>query len=89
MQSNVYFLAKFRFDTAENEPAKNLQNFVRKSNFAKNNSKIANFPNFANKTAVGRGRRIAAVAAVGRGRRVAAVAAVGAAVGAHRGPLVE
>ena len=34
MLSNAYFLAKFRFDTAENEPAKNLQ-------------KIANFPNFA------------------------------------------
>ena len=26
MLSNAYFLAKFRFDTAENEPAKNLQN---------------------------------------------------------------
>ena len=25
MLSNEYFLAKFRFDTAENEPAKNLQ----------------------------------------------------------------
>ena len=35
MLSNAYFLAKFRFDTAENELAKNLQNF-------------ANFPNFAN-----------------------------------------
>ena len=35
MLSNAHFLAKFRFDTAENEPAKNLQNF-------------ANFPNFAN-----------------------------------------
>ena len=35
MQSNAYFLAKFRFDTAENEPAKNLQNF-------------ANFPNVGN-----------------------------------------
>ena len=34
MLSNAYFLAKFRFDTAENEPAKNLQKF-------------ANFPNFA------------------------------------------
>ena len=34
MLSNAYFLAKFRFDTAENEPAKNLQIF-------------ANFPNFA------------------------------------------
>ena len=27
MLSNAYFLGKFRFDTAENEPAKNLQNF--------------------------------------------------------------
>ena len=35
MLSNAYFLAKFRFDTAENEAAKKLQNF-------------ANFPNFAN-----------------------------------------
>ena len=34
MLSNAYFLAKFRFDTDENEPAKNLLNF-------------ANFPNFA------------------------------------------
>ena len=32
MLSNAYFLAKFRFDTAENEPAKNLQNF-RKMHF--------------------------------------------------------
>ena len=35
MQSNAYFLAKVRFGTAENEPAKNLQevaNFI--SNFA-------------------------------------------------------
>ena len=30
MLSNAYFLAKFRFDTAENEPAKNLQNFAKK-----------------------------------------------------------
>ena len=28
MQSNAYFLAKVRFDTAENEPAKNLQNLL-------------------------------------------------------------
>ena len=28
MLSNAYFLAKFRFDTAENEPNKNLQNFA-------------------------------------------------------------
>ena len=26
MLQNAYFLAKFRFDTAENEPVKNLQN---------------------------------------------------------------
>ena len=32
MLSNAYFLAKFCFDTAENEPAKNLQNF-RKMQF--------------------------------------------------------
>ena len=36
MLSNAYFLAKFRFDTTENEPAKNLQNFA----------KIADFPNW-------------------------------------------
>ena len=35
MLSNAYFLAKIRFNTAENEPAKNLQTIV-------------NFPNFAN-----------------------------------------
>ena len=29
MQSNAYFLAKFRFDTAENEPARNLQKIVK------------------------------------------------------------
>ena len=34
MLSNAYFLAKFRFDTAENEPAKNLQNFAKIANFA-------------------------------------------------------
>ena len=34
MLSNAYFLAKFRFDTAENEPDKNLQNF-RKMHFSK------------------------------------------------------
>ena len=27
MRSNAYFLAKFRFDTAANEPAKNCKNF--------------------------------------------------------------
>ena len=34
MPSNAYFLANFRFDTAENEPAKNLQNFTKFANFA-------------------------------------------------------
>ena len=51
MLSNAYLLAKFRFDTAENEPGKNLQNF-------------ANFPNFANPNPLGpgdaAGRRVAA-----------------------------
>ena len=28
MLSNAYFLARFRFDTAENEPAKSLQKFA-------------------------------------------------------------
>ena len=39
MLSNAYFLAKNCFDTAENEPAKNLQNFAEE---------IANFANVAN-----------------------------------------
>ena len=33
MLSNAYFLAKFRFDTAENEPVKNLQKIAK---FSKN-----------------------------------------------------
>ena len=40
MLSNAYFLAKFRFDTAENEPAKNLQNF-RKMHFSKTQPEAA------------------------------------------------
>ena len=32
MLSNAYFLANFRFDTAENEPAKNLQILQKKAN---------------------------------------------------------
>ena len=35
MLSNAYFLAKFRFDTAENEPAKKLQNFAKNCKFLK------------------------------------------------------
>ena len=41
MLSNAYFLAKFRFDTAENELAKNLQNPGK-------NCQLGNFVNFAN-----------------------------------------
>ena len=33
MLSNAYFLAKFRFDTAENEPAKNFQKISKKMHF--------------------------------------------------------
>ena len=40
MLSNACFLAKFRFDTAANEPAKNLQKFAKFAKFAK-------FVNFA------------------------------------------
>ena len=39
MLSNAYFLENFRFDAAENEPAKNLQNFAKI---------CPNFANFAN-----------------------------------------
>ena len=35
MLSNAYLLAKFRFDTAENDPAKNLQNFSKFAKFAR------------------------------------------------------
>ena len=41
MLSNAYFLAKFRFDTAENEPAKDLQNFAKFVNFADPNPRSA------------------------------------------------
>ena len=55
MLSNAYFLAKFRFDTAENEPAKNLQNF-------------ANFPDFANPKETSRRRSAAQRLSGGRAR---------------------
>ena len=41
MLSNAYFLAKFRFDTAENEPAKNLKIFEKIKNFPK---KVCHIP---------------------------------------------
>ena len=44
MLSNAYFLAKFRFDTAENEPANNLQNF-RKIHFRKMHFRKVHFSN--------------------------------------------
>ena len=52
MLSNAYFLAKFRFDTAENEPAKNLQNFrkmqFRKMHFLRRRGRRRSLlPNFA------------------------------------------
>ena len=48
MLSNACFLAKFRFDTAENDPVKNLHNFAKK---------IADFAN----STYSAGRRVAAV----------------------------
>ena len=48
MLSNAYLLAEFRFDTAENEPAKNLQNFGKmhfsKMHFSKNAFSAASVP---------------------------------------------
>ena len=38
------FLAKFRFDTAENEPTKKLQKFVNLENFAKPNAPLMGRP---------------------------------------------
>ena len=46
MLSNAYFLAKFRFDTAENDPAKNLQEQLQ-------NLPIKHFDNFAKPSAAG------------------------------------
>ena len=34
MLLNAYFLAKFRFDAAENEPAKKIAKFAKSDNFA-------------------------------------------------------
>ena len=46
MLSNAYFLAKFRFDTAENEPAKKFAKFGRAcQKFTQFWKKIANFAN--------------------------------------------
>ena len=69
MLSNAYFLAKFRFDTAENEPAKNLQNF-RKMHFRKM-ANIGRHPRAAQ-------RGLEAVRGEGRPRRVREAAEEGA-----------
>ena len=42
MLSNVYLLAKFRFDTAESEPAKNLQKLATFASFADPNPEPPN-----------------------------------------------
>ena len=42
MLSNAYFVAKFRFDTAENEPAKKFAKKFAKITFCKNFTKFAN-----------------------------------------------
>ena len=39
MLSNAYFIAKFRFDTAENEPAKNCKIFANFANPNPNNQR--------------------------------------------------
>ena len=45
MLSNAYFLAKFRFDTDENEPAKNLQKFADFAYYAQASAhRFLNFP---------------------------------------------
>ena len=47
MLSNAYFLAKIRFDIAESEPAKNLQNFekcISKNAFSKKGVRIRLLP---------------------------------------------
>ena len=67
MLSNAYFLAKFRFDTAENEPAKNLQNF-RKMHFRKMRAHVGH----------GVGKRRIVGRPVGSSRTVEAVTAASA-----------
>ena len=48
MLSNAYFLTKFRFDTAENEPAKNfakiVQNYVKFAKFEGTQQRVHGFP---------------------------------------------
>ena len=72
MLSNAYFLAKFRLDTAEKEPAKNLQN---SANFA--NSYEASCPHSgagglaqARATLAGHAGGVLAMAQLGAGRLI-------------------
>ena len=90
MLSNAYFPAKFRFDTAENEPAKNLQNFVKFANFADPNPLTLTLKPQADLTETGQRRRFVAGRRVvaahgeeedkGRARRGHRVAAAGTAI---------
>ena len=59
MLSNAYFRAKFGFDTAENEPAKNLQIFANLISNPEKREKgeIANPGLAAGAPVLGRGRR--------------------------------
>ena len=47
MLSNAYFLAKFRFDTAENEPAKKLRDDEAKADKADQHPETGNSQAFA------------------------------------------
>ena len=71
MLSNAYFLAKFRFDTAENEPAKNLQKITKFPNFADPNPlyRVGRYPPHGGVGEVpGRGARALAEAVRAEGR---------------------
>ena len=59
MLSNAYFLANFRFDTAENDPAKNLQELAQKNV----RGLVRGFPRAV------RVRRVAVLRVPGRDRR--------------------
>ena len=79
MLSNAYFLAKFRFDTAENEPAKDLQNFANFANFAPSLSPYPLYPLAERRAAGGApsARRGAAARRRGRAERPRGAALLG------------
>ena len=89
MLSNAYFLAKFRFDTAENEPAKNLQNFqkmhFRKVHFRKMHFRKMHFRKMRLRQGTDGRRR----ATVGAGARAAATDARARGAVARRSPGAE